>query len=72
MDPLHFQSKRKERFQPYIIEVLAGFHDIRRAFGLIHLHPALTEKLPAGADLGPRWKSNQGKTGTGISAVLDR
>lgn len=61
----------KERFQSYIIEVLAGFHDIRRAFWLIHLHPALTEELPAGADLGPRWKCNQGNTGTVINAVLD-
>lgn len=29
----------------YIVEVLAGFHYVRRPFHLIHLHPSLAQEL---------------------------
>ena len=45
-------KEKLRRLQSYVIKVLAGFHDIRSAFCLIDFHPALTEELPARADLG--------------------
>lgn len=32
--------------ETYIVEVLAGFHDVRSSLVFIHLHPSLPKELP--------------------------
>lgn len=44
----HQVTRDGEPVQSHIIEMLAGFHDVRSPLCLVDLHPALTEELPAG------------------------
>lgn len=38
----------------HVVEMLGGFHDVRRPFIFLYLHPALAEELPAGRKEKPR------------------
>lgn len=43
---------------PHIIEMLAGLHDVRGSFILVHLHPALAQKFPEWGQVADSDKDN--------------
>lgn len=43
-------KEKKKKVGSYVIKVLAGLHDVWSPLSFIHLHPALTQKLPAGQE----------------------